>query len=158
MLVTQSFLTQRSHAPLSMEFSRQEHWSGLPFPSPRDLPDPGIEPQSPALQAHSLPTEPPGKRRSFDVLLKAVPAVECLGGLQVYRGCRGDAASISMGAQRAPWEPSTSPSPLRWRKMASTQYQGQLQQCAVGSIPLPLYHHAFFPGHSIYTDTQSAWV
>ena len=53
-----------------MGFPRKEHWSGLPFPSPRDLPDPGIEPQSPALQAHSLPTEPPGKRRSFDVLLK----------------------------------------------------------------------------------------
>ena len=37
-------------APLFMEFSRQEHWSGLPFPSPGDLPDPGIEPRSPALQ------------------------------------------------------------------------------------------------------------
>ena len=42
--------------PLSMEFSRQEYWSGLPFPSPGDLPDPGIEPRSPALQADSLPT------------------------------------------------------------------------------------------------------
>ena len=44
-----------------MEFSRQEYWSGLPFPSPGDLPDPGIEPGSPALQADSLPSEPPGK-------------------------------------------------------------------------------------------------
>ena len=42
-------------APLSMEFSRQDYWSGLPFPSPGDLPDPGIEPGSPALQADSLP-------------------------------------------------------------------------------------------------------
>ena len=42
-------------APLSMGFSRQEHWSGLPFPSPEDLPDPGIEPASPELQADSLP-------------------------------------------------------------------------------------------------------
>ena len=42
-------------------FSRQEHWSGLPFPSPGDLPDPGIEPGSPALQADALPSEPPGK-------------------------------------------------------------------------------------------------
>ena len=42
-----------------MEFSRQEYWSGLPFPSPGDLPDPGIEPGSPALQADSLPSEPP---------------------------------------------------------------------------------------------------
>ena len=49
------------HASPSMEFSRQEYWSGLPFPSPGDLPDPGIEPRSPALQADALPSEPPGK-------------------------------------------------------------------------------------------------
>ena len=41
-------------APPSMEFSRQEYWSGLPFPSPGDLPDPGIEPRSPALQADAF--------------------------------------------------------------------------------------------------------
>ena len=45
-------------APLSMGFSRQECWSGLPFPPPGDLPDPGIEPRSPALQAHPLPFGP----------------------------------------------------------------------------------------------------
>ena len=48
-------------APPSMGFSRQEYWSGLPFPSPGDLPDPGIEPRSPTLQADALPSEPPGK-------------------------------------------------------------------------------------------------
>ena len=48
-------------APQSMEFSRQEYWSGLPFPSPEDLPNPGIKPGSPALQADALPSEPPGK-------------------------------------------------------------------------------------------------
>ena len=48
-------------APPSMEFSRQEYWSGLPFPSPGDLPDPGIKPGSPALQADALPSEPSGK-------------------------------------------------------------------------------------------------
>ena len=48
-------------APLSMEFSRQEYWSGLPFPSPGDLPYPRIKPRSPALQADALPSEPPGK-------------------------------------------------------------------------------------------------
>ena len=53
--------TVAGQAPLSMGFSRQEYWSGLPFPSPGHLPDPGIEPRSPALQADSLPTEPPEK-------------------------------------------------------------------------------------------------
>ena len=48
-------------APLSMGFSRQESWSGLPFPSPRDLPDRGIEPRTLALQVGSLRSEPPGK-------------------------------------------------------------------------------------------------
>ena len=48
-------------ASLSMGFSRQEYWSGLPFPSPGDLPDPGIEHGSPTLQADTLPSEPPGK-------------------------------------------------------------------------------------------------
>ena len=48
-------------APPSMGFSRQEYWSGLPFPSPGDLPGPGIEPRSPAFQADTLTSEPPGK-------------------------------------------------------------------------------------------------
>ena len=48
-------------ASLSMGFSRQEYCSGLPFPSPGDLPDPGIEPRSPALQADALPSETSGK-------------------------------------------------------------------------------------------------
>ena len=47
--------------PLSMGFSGQEYWSGLPFPSPEDLPKPGIEPKSPMLQADSLPSESLGK-------------------------------------------------------------------------------------------------
>ena len=58
------FVTRDCQAPLSMGFSRQEYWSGLPFPSPGDLPDPGIELRSPALQADSLPSEPPGKEFS----------------------------------------------------------------------------------------------
>ena len=48
-------------APLSVEFSRQEYWSGLPCPSPGDLPETGVEPRSPALQADSLPFELPRK-------------------------------------------------------------------------------------------------
>jgi len=48
-------------APPSVGFSRQEYWSGLPFPAPGDLPDPGIKPQSPSFQADALTTGPPGK-------------------------------------------------------------------------------------------------
>ena len=56
--------TVAHQAPPSMGVSRQEYWSGLPFPSPGDLPDPGIEPRSPALQADTLTSEPPGKVKS----------------------------------------------------------------------------------------------
>ena len=50
-----------------MEFSRLEYWCELPFPSPGDLPNPGIEPRSPTLQADSLPAEPPGKPKNTGV-------------------------------------------------------------------------------------------
>ena len=53
--------TVAHQAPLSMGFSRQEYWSGFPFPSPGDLPDPGTEPTSPAFAGRFLTTEPPGK-------------------------------------------------------------------------------------------------
>ena len=68
-LVAQSCLalvtpwTVALQAPLSMEFSSQESWSGLPFPSPADLPHPGIKSESPALQAVSLLSEPPGEKK-----------------------------------------------------------------------------------------------
>ena len=59
-----------------MEFSRPEYWSGRPFPSPGDLPNPEIKPTSPALQADSLPAEPPGKPkagRAMSVLITSIP-------------------------------------------------------------------------------------
>ena len=55
-------------APLSMGFSKQKYWSGLPCPPPGDLPNPGIEPRSPALQVDSLPTEPPVKPKNTGVV------------------------------------------------------------------------------------------
>ena len=70
-LVTKSSLTLATpwtvacQSPLSMRFSRQGYWSRLPFPFPGDLPAPGIEPGSPALQADSLPSEPPEKPLEF---------------------------------------------------------------------------------------------
>ena len=65
-------------APLSMGFSRREYWSGLPFPSPGDLPDPGIEPGSPALRADALTSEPPGKPRFHEAPLKSLKFPFCL--------------------------------------------------------------------------------
>ena len=66
--------TVAHQAPLSVEFSRQEYWSGLPCPSPGDLPGPGVEPGSPALQADPLPSKPPGKpRKGLDVVFVWVP-------------------------------------------------------------------------------------
>ena len=61
--------TVAHQAPLSMEFSRQEYWSGLPFPPPGDLPDPGIEPRSPTLQADSFPAKPPGKPLTYYIII-----------------------------------------------------------------------------------------
>ena len=57
-------------APPSMGFSGQEYWNGLPFHSPGDLPDPGIEPRSPALEADALTSEPPGKPHEDEIRLK----------------------------------------------------------------------------------------
>ena len=59
--------TVAHQTPLSMVFSRQEYWSGLPCPLPGDLPNPGIKPRSPILQANSLPPEPPGKPKNTAV-------------------------------------------------------------------------------------------
>ena len=62
--------TVAHQAPLSKGFSRQEYWRGLPFPSPGDLPDPGIKPTFPALQVDSLLSEPPGKSPQFSDIIK----------------------------------------------------------------------------------------
>ena len=64
--------TVAHQAPLATGFSRQGYWSGLPFPSPGQLQDPGMEPGSPALQADSLPSEPPGKPKPIILQLKIV--------------------------------------------------------------------------------------
>ena len=66
---------------MAMGFSRQEYWSGLPFSSPGDLPNPGIEPGFPALQADSLLAEPPGKTRIswFEVYFPYLPIRRQLG-------------------------------------------------------------------------------
>ena len=74
-LVSNSFVTPWTvarQAPLSMRFPRQEYWSGLPFPPPGDLPDPGIERMLPALQADSLPPSHLGTPKYMDTILKSI--------------------------------------------------------------------------------------
>jgi len=67
-----------------MEFSRQEYWSGLPFPSPGDLPGPGVEPGSPTLQVYSLPFEPQGKTSmSYSQVMKMNKIIHTLRELSV---------------------------------------------------------------------------
>ena len=80
-------------APLSMEFSRQEYWSGLPFPAPGDFPDPGITPGSPTLLADTLPSEPPGK------LMNALLLLLLLSYFSNVRLC----ATTETAAHQAPW-------------------------------------------------------
>ena len=92
MVVSDSVIpwTVAHQAPLSMEFSRHKYWSGLPFPSSGDLPNPGLEPGSPALQADSLPSEPPGKpKRVRD--------------LSIYEMERAMATHSSTLAWKIPW-------------------------------------------------------
>ena len=82
-------------APPSMGFSRQEYWSGVPFPSPGDLPDSGIKPGSPAFQAYALTSEPPGKPLRYThslayqtrckVTLKLFFRSQCLGSSSNFR-------------------------------------------------------------------------
>ena len=69
--------TIANQSSLSMGFSRQEYWSGLPFPSPGDLPDPGIEPRSPTLRADALPSEPPGKPTNKDLQYSTWNSAQC---------------------------------------------------------------------------------
>ena len=72
-----------------MEFSGQKYWSGLPFPLPQDLPSPGIEPGSPALQTNSLLSEPPGKQLLIKLLSEdtektvGYTSLECRGSLEL---------------------------------------------------------------------------
>ena len=78
--------TVAHQAPQSVGFSRQEYWSGLPFPSSGDLPDPGIEPCSPALEADALTSEPPGKQVSFN--FKAAVTICSDFGAQENKACQ----------------------------------------------------------------------
>ena len=94
-----------------MGLSRQEYWSGLPFPSPGDLPDPGIEPWSPALQADALTSEPPGKPHASKAMLTTLQASlqqyvnyelqDVQAGFRKGRGTRDEVANICWIIEKA---------------------------------------------------------
>ena len=105
--------TVAQQALSSMGFSRQEYWSGLPFPSPEELPDLGIEPGSPALRAGALPSEPPGKPRENQFQTTARP---------------GEDETISSGAQSSrPFMP-TFPLLLSFSRRGQKHHLGR-QEC-----------------------------
>ena len=98
--------TVACQAPLSMRFSKQEYWRGLPFPSPGDLPNPGIKPRSPALQVDSFAAEPPGKPKntgvgSLSLLQRIFPTQESNWGLL---HCRRLDSSDSLPTELS-WKP-----------------------------------------------------
>ena len=108
-----------------MEFSRQEYWSGLPLPSPRDLPNPGIEPWSPALQADSLPSEQPGKSSIFQIRTLLCPPTEAC----PFSPCLPTSAQVRPA-------PSFCPSPAL--STASGYPRGQRGQSGTLVLPVPL--------------------
>ena len=86
--------TVAHQVPPSMGFSRQKYWSGSPFPSPGDLPDPGIKPRSPALQADALTSEPPGKL--FKWLYKVIDSL-----IKLWKCC---GHRVGWGVRQSSWE------------------------------------------------------
>ena len=103
--------TVAHQAPPSMGLSRQEYWSGLPFPSPGDLPKPGIEPRSDTLQANALPVEPQGKP---SVLIESKVKVKLLSRVRLFATAWTVAynAPPSMGCSRQEyWSGLPFPSP-----------------------------------------------
>ena len=117
--------TVTHQAPPPMGFSRQEYWSGLPFPSPGDLPDPGIELRSPALQADALTSEPPGK-----------PKITGVG-------------SLSFLQWIFPTQESNSGLPHCRRILYELRYQGSLILIYVGYEQHSSYHPLFLNSANI---------
>ena len=116
--------TTACQAPQSMGFPRQEHWSGFPFPSPGDLPDPGIEPVSPALPADSLLLSHQGSHSSWANTF-------CFGGQGAQRAgaCPGAAcpgASLGKRHTHAQWRPELSQSSPNTPSLGASNWVGQV--------------------------------
>ena len=93
--------TVAHQAPPSMGFSRQEYWSGLPFPSPGYLPNPGIEPRSPTLHADALTSEPPGK--PIVNIVYGFYWIGSFGGIWYRRNCSHDHSCRCDVGRPFPW-------------------------------------------------------
>ena len=129
--------TVAHQAPLSVGFSRQEYWSGLPHPPPGDLPNPGIKPRSSTLQVDSLPSEPPGKPKNTGVsspsLLHGIFPTQKLN--QSLLHCRQILYQLSyLGGSNILLREETSPSNL-----ASCSQQIQSNNPVIKICSLPLF-------------------
>ena len=131
--------TTAYQAPLSMEFSRQEHWSGLSFPSPGDHPDLETEPGSPALQADSLPSEPPGKPETFS-------SVQSLGRVRLF-------ATPWTTARKASLSITNSRSSLKPMSMESVMPSNHLILCH----PL-LLQPSIFPRIRVFSKESALFI
>ena len=116
--------TAACQAPLSMGFSRQENWNGLPCPLSGDLPNPGTEPRSPALQVDSLPSEPPGKpcvcmcicsfsglcdsRKPLPLNTSVLVQVQCVPWISVPWDCLPRGSGVPSGEGRGSSQPGRS--------------------------------------------------
>ena len=128
--------------PLSMGFSRPEYWSGLPSPSPGDLPDPGIELRSPALQADSLPSEPPGSPLCSRLRSLKPPVSSPL-----LLGKTVPSSHTWVRSQPLPWARSLHSSPVpSLQEPPMLPYFHRIPCAMVRAIPLPLPWKPWWPG------------
>ena len=132
--------TVAHQAPPSMGFSRQEYWSGLPFPSPGDLPDPGVEPRSPTLQVDALTSEPPGKphyNMELDIKLG--------GSKQLHREVETTGVGSSKKKEIAWSQPETMGGPMMARGEGAAMHErkGQGQSWTMRPTHL-LFHSQYY--------------
>ena len=121
--------------PLSMGFFRQEYWSRLPFPSPEGLPDPGIELGSPALQADSLPSEPPGKPRYGLICAKVNLLNYLFSSLVTWGRNRNLSISVSLSAWKISSLKMTTRKHLSKGDSGSGVYHRKVRVCTFVVLP-----------------------
>ena len=141
--------TAARQAPLSMGFSRQEYWSGLPFPAPADLPDPELESRSPTSRADSLPFEPPVKVKG-----KALSRVRLFATPWLYSPWNSPGQNSGVGSLfPSPGDlpnPGIKPrSPTLQADSLPAEPQGKPQNTGVGSISLL---------QGIFSTQESNWA